>query len=129
MRSLLISGENFAFETTLSTKSYVTWIADAKEMGYEITLLFFWLNSPDLAVKRVKTRVEEGGHHIPEDIIRRRYISGLRNFFDLYMKIVNDWIFIDNSGEPYQIIAEGFTNEEIIVDKYLWHKLKMSHEK
>jgi len=68
IKSLLESGENFAFETTLSTKSYVNFLKVAKDKGYQITLLFFWLNSVDLAISRVKTRVKEGGHNIPENV-------------------------------------------------------------
>ena len=68
----------FAFETTLSTLSYAPLLREAKKSGYEITLLFFYLNSPELAIKRVSTRVKEGGHNIPEDVIRRRYERGLR---------------------------------------------------
>lgn len=84
VKTLLESGGNFALETTLSTKSYVGFINRAKQKEYQTTLLFFWLNSPDLAVSRVKIRVKEGGHNIPENIIRRRYESGLINFFKLY---------------------------------------------
>lgn len=127
IKSLLQSGENFAFETTLATRIYVNLIEGAKGRGYKITLLFFWLNSPDLAVKRVKNRVKEGGHNISVDIIRRRYESGLRNFFGLYKPIVNDWIFIDNSGEPYQIIAEGSETEINTIDMRKWTTLKTKY--
>lgn len=73
IKQLLDNGGNFAFETTLSSKSYVNFINEAKIAGYKITLIFFWLNSADLAVSRVRSRVKEGGHNIPEDVIRRRY--------------------------------------------------------
>ncbi|WMJ72217.1 zeta toxin family protein [Cytophagaceae bacterium ABcell3] len=67
---------DFAFETTLSTRSYVNTVKRAKESGYEVTLLYFWLNSQELAIERVKERVREGGHNIPEQVIRRRYNKG-----------------------------------------------------
>ena len=86
IRSLLSKGKNFAFETTLSTRSYTKFVEQAKHSGYSVTLLFLWLNSEDLAVKRVQVRVKEGGHNIPEDVIRRRYQNGLSNFFKLYNK-------------------------------------------
>ncbi|HXA00728.1 MAG TPA: zeta toxin family protein [Cytophagaceae bacterium] len=127
IKNLLESGENFAFETTLSTKSYVSFLKEVKQKGYQITLLFFWLNSPDLAVSRVKTRVKEGGHNIPEDVIRRRYESGLLNFFKLYIPITDNWMLINNSGKPYQIIAEGTMNDLEITNVELWNELKTKY--
>jgi len=124
IKSLLESGENFAFETTLSTKSYVNFLKVAKDKGYQITLLFFWLNSVDLAISRVKTRVKEGGHNIPENVIRRRYEGGLANFFELYITIVDNWMLINNSGEPYEIVAEGSTDGIEIANNELWENLK-----
>lgn len=76
---LLKQGIDFAIETTLTTKSYLNTIKRAKEAGYKISLLYFWLNDVELAIERVKTRVAEGGHHIPEDVIRRRYFKGIEN--------------------------------------------------
>jgi predicted ABC-type ATPase len=102
---LIIKGKDFAFETTLATKSYKSFINKAKENGYYVSLLFFWLRSADLAVKRVETRVKEGGHSIAEEVIKRRYENGLRNFFGIFEPIVDEWMFIDNSGDPYEIIA------------------------
>ena len=88
---LLERGETFAIETTLSLISYVKFIKRAKEREYEITLLFLWLNSPELAMTRVKTRVKEGGHNIPAEVIERRYYTGLKNLFHLYIPIVNNY--------------------------------------
>lgn len=127
IKVLLENGENFAFETTLSTKSYVNLINKAKKIGYKVTLLFFWLHSPELAVSRVKNCVTEGGHNIPEDVIRRRYENGLKNFFKLYYPILDNWIFINNSGEPYEIIAEGSSGGLKITNNELWNKLKAEH--
>jgi predicted ABC-type ATPase len=127
IKRLLESGENFAFETTLSTRSYVQFIDRAKEMDYQVTCLFFWLNSEELAISRVKTRVIEGGHHIPEDVIRRRYKSGLKNFFNLFLNKVDNWLFINNSGDNYEIIAEGALNEEIINNIKQWEELKRNY--
>lgn len=127
IKKLLESGENFAFETTLSTRSYVQFIDRAKEMGYQVTCLFFWLNSEELAISRVKTRVREGGHHIPEDVIRRRYKSGLRNFFNLFLNKVDNWLFVNNSGDDYEIVAEGALNEETINNVKQWKELKRNY--
>ena len=79
MDDLLIAGEDFAFETTLATRSYVKFIDQAHAMGYFVSLLFFWLPTPELAIVRVATRVSKGGHDIPEEVIRRRYATGMRN--------------------------------------------------
>jgi len=85
INELLKENESFAFETTLSTRSYRNKIIQAKKQGYTITLLFFWLNNIELAKERVKTRVKEGGHNIPENVIERRYFKGIFNLFDIYL--------------------------------------------
>jgi len=128
IRKLINKGEDFAFETTLATKSYKNFVQKAKENGYEITLLFFWLRTPDLAVKRVETRVKEGGHNIPELVIRRRYKNGLRNFFGIFEPIVDEWIFIDNSGEPYEIIAQKNMEIQTIRNLNIWNLLLQKYK-
>lgn len=127
IKKLLESGENFAFETTLSTRSYVQFVERAKELNYQVTCLFFWLDSDDLAVSRVARRVKEGGHHIPEDVIRRRYKSGLENFFRLFLPKVDNWLFVNNSGDTYEIVAEGGINDITINNKGLWDGLKQRY--
>jgi len=124
IKSLLDSGENFAFETTLPTKSYVNFIEKAKEENYQVTCLFFWLYSVELAISRVATRVQEGGHHIPEDVIRRRYDNGLKNFFNLFLPKVDNWLFVNNSGDTYEIIAEGTLDEITVSNTQQWNELK-----
>jgi predicted ABC-type ATPase len=107
MRELSDQNHDFAFETTLATKSYTHLIRKAQTSGYFVTLLFFWLNSPELAVERVKSRVKAGGHNIPTDVIYRRYYAGLVNLSKLYLPICDYWLLIDNSQTPFQLIAEG----------------------
>lgn len=102
---------DFALETTLASKTYVKFIKNAKEKGYFVTLIFFWLNSPELAMERVKNRVETGGHNIPTEVIYRRYRSGIRNLKKLYIDIADFWMIIDNSIPPFNLIAEGIKNE------------------
>ena len=85
IKELLGEKENFAFEPTLSTKSYRNKISDAKEKGYSVTLLFFWLETIELAKERVKTRVLEGGHNIESGVIERRYLNGIKNLFNIYL--------------------------------------------
>ena len=115
INKLLLNGKDFAFETTLATRTYKNLVFKAKENGYYVFLLFFSLRTPDLAVKRVETRVKEGGHIIAEEVVRRRYENGLKNFFRIFEAIVDEWMFIDNSGEPYEIIAFKNNSQEIYV--------------
>lgn len=125
---LILEGQDFAFETTLATRSYKNFVLKAKENGYHITLLFFWLRSADLAVKRVETRVKEGGHNIPENVIRRRYENGLRNFFGLFEPIVDEWMFIDNSGEPYEIVARKNLDGVTLKNVEKWNGLLYTYK-
>lgn len=128
IHELLGNEESFAFETTLSTKSYVGLIKKAQHQKYEVILLFLALDSKELALRRVKTRVKEGGHNIPKDIIERRFQSGLQNLFDLYIPIVNKWVLIDNSGTRFEFIAEGSKNKTTIKNERKWSLLKkISH--
>jgi predicted ABC-type ATPase len=119
---LLSQNVDFAIETTLTTKSYLNTIAKAKRLGYQITLLFFWLNDVELAIERVKTRVSEGGHDIPEDVIRRRYTKGIENL-QRFIKSVDFWFVLNNSEEELHFIAEGNKTEITIFEKETWTKL------
>ena len=114
---LLKEGESFAFETTLATRSYVKLIQQAQRRGYFVTLIFFMLNTPEQAVKRVERRVSMGGHNIPVDVIRRRYEAGLQNLFQLYMPVCNYWALYDNSDCPAVKLASGCgeKNVEVLV--------------
>jgi predicted ABC-type ATPase len=127
---LLRKKEDFAIETTLATRSYTQTIKKARESGYNVTLVYFWLASPELAIQRVKNRVAEGGHNIPEDVIRRRYKKGVKNLFELFIPICDYWIVIDNSQTPYNIVAEGQEDQELkIQNQTIWDKLRtLSHE-
>lgn len=123
--ALLDSNESFAFETTLATKSYRVKIEEAKNKGYTTTLLFFWLESVELAKERVKTRVAEGGHNIPTDVIERRYFRGIRNLFDLYLPIVDKGFVFDNSFGRRELIAQKFTDGDFVVtDSEKFRQLK-----
>lgn len=124
IQELLNTQSDFAFETTLATKSYVNTIKEAQSRGYYVTLIYFWLNSPELAIERVRERVINGGHNIPEDVINRRYTNGLRNFSKLYMQFCDFWMLIDNSNPPSIVIAEGNTTENIkIWDQIIYDKI------
>ena len=117
IRELLDNGESFAFETTLATKTYKDLVNKAQQEGYEVILLFLWLESAELAIERVRIRVKEGGHDIPVSTIRRRFINGVSNFFRLYAKIVDKWILINNSNVEIDIIAEGRKEQTVVFNK------------
>ena len=118
IEELLERDESFSIETTLATKSYINLVRRAQAKGYNVKLLFFWLNSPGLADQRVAERVAKGGHNIPTDVIRRRYVAGIRNLFRLFMREVDYWEIYDNSEYPAVQIATGGKNEktEIIIE-------------
>jgi predicted ABC-type ATPase len=118
---LIVQGQNFAFETTLASRIFVSLCSSARQKGYAICLTFLWLDSKELAIERVKQRVLEGGHNIPTETIIRRYSAGQRNFFNLYKNIVDFWLFIDNSKTEQELIAEGKEKSaDIIYNKDKW---------
>jgi len=125
IRELIEQNETFALETTLASRSIANLVIDAQAKGYYVTLLFFWLNTPDLAVERVKNRVATGGHHVSEPTVRRRYGAGIKNLFNLYMPICDHWLITDNSLSPMKIIAKGFKNgDRYVNNKIVFNKLK-----
>jgi predicted ABC-type ATPase len=105
--------QTFAFETTLAGRGYVRILTRLKRDGYRIILFFLWLPKAEVALKRVANRVRQGGHHIPEPTIRRRYDSGLSNLFKLYIPLLNTWQIYDGNELPPTLIAsqsdEGLT--------------------
>ena len=115
MDELLQKGETFAFETTLATKSYKQKIEWAQANGYEVTLLFFWLDSPNMAKKRVAQRVAEGGHSIPSETIERRYHNGIANLFAFYINMVNICYIFDNSEGRKELIAQKERHKDIVI--------------
>ena len=100
------AGHSFAFETTLSGLAYLKKIAVWKHLGYQVKLWFLSLPNEDIAVSRVALRVSQGGHHIPEPVIRRRFKAGLANFHERYSKVVDSWAFYDSYHRP-PILIDG----------------------
>lgn len=124
IRYLLKRQSDFAVETTLATRTLLKTVRMAQAAGYSVTLLYFWLNSPELAIERVKARVENGGHNIPEETIRRRYKVGVDYFFHHYAPICERWILADNSQAPFRVIAEGSKEDVVnIRDKETYDKI------
>ena len=106
MHDYVRRGESFAFETTLSGRSYAGSIPLWKEKGYRISLVFLWLPTPEVAIARVRQRVLEGGHDVPETVIRRRFHAGWRNFESVYRDVVDYWVLYDSTGEAPILLAE-----------------------
>jgi len=115
---LMQEGKDFAFETTLATRSYTRTIQKARSLDYQITMIYFWLDSVDLAFERVRSRVLEGGHCVPDPVIKRRYYSGIRNLFKLYMPICDYWMIFNNSFSPSELIAEGYAQNKPQIKNY-----------
>ena len=115
IKELLSRNESFSIETTLATRSYFRLIEKAHQQGYDVTMLFFWLKSPEQAMERVAERVSKGGHNTPQDIIARRYYEGIDNLFKIYMPIVDTWVLVNNSETPRSIVATGGKDQETAV--------------
>ena len=124
IHELMKLGVDFAFETTLSTRSYVSLVKTAQNAGYKVTLLFIWLDSPMTASQRVADRVAEGGHNIPEDVIKRRYYRGIFNLINLYIPICDRWMVVNNKDVVPELVAKGAFNEENMVQNhYIWEMI------
>ena len=125
IEELLSRDESFSIETTLATKSYLNLVRRAQAKDYRVNILFFWLRTPELAIQRVAERVQHGGHNIPEDIIRRRYVAGINNLFRLFIPEVDYWDIYDNSETPrVQIACGGKNAETIIYEETLLNQIK-----
>ncbi len=120
IEELLHKGITFAIETTLATRSYHALVSKAHKLGYFVHLLYIWLSSPQLAIKRVAQRVSEGGHNIPTDVIVRRYHHGIDNLFNLFMPIVDSWTIIDNTRCRPRVVA----NDTLTLAPEIYERIK-----
>ena len=117
--------ETFAFETTLSARSYRETILFAQALGYHVALLFFWLESVEMAIDRVARRVKEGGHNIDTEVIRRRYNRGIKNLFEIYIPLVSETMIYNNSfGIPELVVSKSLGRKFEIKNFEIWEKLK-----
>ena len=113
-------GVDFAFETTLSGRSYANLFSELRNKGYTLHIFFLWIPDPELAIARIKDRVAEGGHSVPDQDVRRRFVRSLHNFFKLYEPMVDSWILFDNSKEKPVSIAESKSGRREIIEKKLF---------
>lgn len=125
LRELASARVDFALVTTLATRSYAPWLRRLQDSGYQVGLVFLWLENVDIAIKRVSARVAAGGHSIPEPTILRRYERGLRNLFQLYMPFTNSWrVFHASPIIPKEIARYDESAGEVIFEHDLWKQIK-----
>jgi predicted ABC-type ATPase len=106
------AGESFAFETTLAGHTYIRRVRSWRASGYVVKVLFLSLRSSEEAIVRVARRVQQGGHHVPPDVIRRRFVTGMKNFMDVYRFEVDYWRLFDNSGPSPVLLSQGGLGDE-----------------
>ena len=129
INELFANEESFAFETTLSGRSYKKRIIEAQSKGYVITLLFLWLKSVELAKERIRVRVQEGGHDIEINVIERRYVKGICNLFDIYLPIVDGALIVDNSSaKPVLMASKTMDGKLTIIEEQKFNELKQYYD-
>ena len=121
---------DIGLETTLTARSYAAWLRQRRAEGYAVYLYYFWLSSADLAVERVAKRVAAGGHHIPEETIRRRYANSIKNFFELYQPLATEWKVYDNSVAGLSSLIAEFSEDAgiTVADWAVWEQTQRSAE-
>ena len=125
LRQLGDTGFDFAFESTLSSRTFAPFLRKLKAQGYQVVIYYFSLANATLAVNRVKIRVIQGGHDVPADVVRRRFGRSLSNFFTIYAPLANQWALFDNSSSPQALpVAAQLADELIITEAKTWQKLQ-----
>jgi len=125
LRQLGDAGADFAFESTLSSRTFAPFLRALKAQGYSVAIYYFALANAQLAVRRVKLRVAMGGHHVPSDVVKRRFVRSLNNFFALYAPIADEWTLLDNSNSLVaQPVAIHFANQLTVTEANTWQKLQ-----
>jgi predicted ABC-type ATPase len=126
VRELANQRIDFAFETTLASKTFAPWIGRLRQTGYDFILLYLWVPSPEMSIERVADRVRKGGHHVPAETVERRYYGGLRNFFQLYRPLADEWRLYDNSQpDAPRLVAAGVGAETAHVsDSAAWQRIR-----
>jgi predicted ABC-type ATPase len=124
IKKLAASRRDFAFETTMASRSFAPFLRRCRKEGYEVRLVFLWLKSIRLAESRVAKRVRGGGHNIPKEVIGRRYRTGVRNFLHLYVPIADQWVVYDNSGSEPRLIARSVDRGRMeLLESETWRKI------
>jgi predicted ABC-type ATPase len=125
LKELAAAKQDFAFESTLSSRSFAPFFRRLKAQGYQVAIYYFSLASPSLAVRRVKLRVAMGGHSVPADTVRRCYARSINNFLTLYTPLADDWTVYDNSSLKQATMIASFANGILnILEPTPWLKLQ-----
>jgi predicted ABC-type ATPase len=125
VRALIEAGHSFAFETTCAGRGHIRYLEACRAAGYQFTLVFLWLPSPEMAIARVARRVRRGGHRIPEDVVRRRYVAGIRNMRHLYLPLSDIAFIYENSDEAGVLIAERRPGVPLVIhDPKRWRRIE-----
>jgi predicted ABC-type ATPase len=125
LRQLGESKADFAFESTLSSRTFAAFLRALKQQGYAVVIYYFSLVNAQLAVRRVKLRVSLGGHDVPAEVVRRRFGRSVSNFFNLYMPMADEWTLFDNSTAPQaRAVAAKLSNQLTVTEPATWHKLQ-----
>jgi predicted ABC-type ATPase len=123
--ALVSAGDSFAFETTCASHRHPRFLKKCRTLGYQITLVFLWLPSADIALRRVARRVAHGGHRIPDEVVIRRYTAGLRLMRQLYLPLADFALIYDNSDEVGDLIAERRGAAPLTVhDSDRWNRIE-----
>ncbi len=124
IEALAQAGEDFGFETTLAGRSWLPALHRLRRMGYRLHLFFLWIPTPELAIDRVQERVRSGGHSIPDEVVRRRFGRGLRNFFQVYAPVMDAWLIFDSSRMPANLVVFWVAGQRFVFDRYLLQRIE-----
>lgn len=125
LHQLADAGEDFAFESTLASRTFAPFLRDLKARGYGVAIYYFSLANAQLAVRRVKLRVALGGHDVPADVVKRRFGRSLKNFFSLYAPLADEWTLFDNSSSHSAItVAAQVATHLTVTETSTWLKLQ-----
>jgi predicted ABC-type ATPase len=125
LHGLADAGQSFAFESTLASRSFAPWLGELARRGWEVHVLYVWVRTPEIALRRIAARVRKGGHDIPSPVVRRRYARSASNLFRLYLPLADTWRIYDNSGGALRLVAHaGRGMSPAIIDQRLFAKLQ-----
>lgn len=119
LRQALTEGRSLVVESTLSGTGSSRFIQQASEFGYIVTLVFITLDSPELCIARIKERVAKGGHHVPDEDVRRRFIRAQANFWNIYWELTDEWVLVHNAGDNFHRIAQASRDHRVVLDESL----------
>jgi predicted ABC-type ATPase len=127
-RELLALRRNFAFESTLSGRTYAGMLREARAAGYEVRLCYLWLPNVSMSLSRVRQRVRKGGHDVPEADLRRRFFPSLRNFFSLYLPLADEALLFNAAGSPPKLIARWQGRTALLIEPEIYDRIQKQIE-